>query len=146
MKKLMPAVWLLLIFLSVSIIATVDRQQTFASMNFGSTKFSLQIADTEHKRQIGLSGQTSLPRNGGMVFVFERPEAVCFWMRDMRFDLDIIWLDSDKKIIKIAEAISPNTYPQSFCPGGLAKYVVELNSGVTRQLGMAFGQSLPIKL
>lgn len=88
-----------------------------------------EIADTEEKRSRGLSGRKNLPEGAGMLFIFEIPAKYSFWMKDMRFPLDIIWIDENKKIIAISENISPNTYPTSFSPSDPVKYVLEVNAG-----------------
>jgi hypothetical protein len=103
--------------------------------------FGLEVADTDEKRIKGLSGRDSLPDNGGMLFVFDRAEEQCFWTKDMRFNLDIIWIDEQKKIIKIQENISPDTYPGSFC-GDNTKYVLEFNRGFASKYGLKAGTTL----
>jgi uncharacterized membrane protein (UPF0127 family) len=64
-----------------------------------------------------------------MLFVFDTEGEQCMWMKDTLIPLDMIWLDSSKKVIKIAENVSPETYPKAFCPPSPAMYVIELNSG-----------------
>lgn len=82
----------------------------------------------------GLGGRNSLPERNGMLFVFEKADKHCFWMKDMRFSLDIIWLDSQKQVVKVASEVSANSYPQRFCPDEPAKYVIELNPGLAGSL------------
>ena len=53
----------------------------------------------------------------------------------MNFNIDMIWLDSDKRVVSIEEDVSPDTYPDKFCPDTPAKYVLEINSGLSGQLG-----------
>jgi uncharacterized membrane protein (UPF0127 family) len=62
-------------------------------------------------------------------------------MKDMRFNLDIIWMNNQKKIIKIKENISPNTYPDEFCADD-AKYVLEFNQGFASKHGLKLGTTL----
>lgn len=69
----------------------------------------VQLASTEGDRNLGLSGKDKLKMYNqgdkivteGMLFVFEYPQTTSFWMKDMNFDLDMIWLDSDFKILHI---------------------------------------------
>jgi len=49
-----------------------------------------------------------------MLFVFEEPKIRSFWMKDMSFPIDIIWVDEGLEIVGIEKRISPNTYPKTF--------------------------------
>jgi len=104
---------------------------------------TLEKADNESKREQGLSYRNSMPATQGMLFVFDRPEEQCFWMKDMKYSLDLIWLDQNKRIIDVKEHVAPETYPQSFCVGN-SKYVIELNSGVYKKTHLSIGQKLEL--
>lgn len=99
------------------------------TIRISGQEIQVEIADTEEKRSRGLSGRKNLPEDSGMLFLFELPAEYSFWMKDMRFSLDIIWIDENKKIVAISENISPNTYPNSFSPSQNVKYVLEVNAG-----------------
>ncbi len=104
----------------------------------------LEIADTESERARGLSGRAALGENEGMLFIFDEPEMPGFWMKDMHFPIDIIWLDENRQIVGLHENIAPDTYPAIFYPPRLVeagpprpiKYVLEVNAGwvAARQL------------
>ena len=66
-----------------------------------------EVADTVAKRERGLSGWTNLAPNAGMWFVFEQPGEYPFWMPDMNFAIDIIWVGSNFNIVEIANNVSP---------------------------------------
>ena len=66
-----------------------------------------EVADTVAKREQGLSGWTNLAPNAGMWFVFEQPGEYPFWMPDMNFAIDIIWVGSNFNIVEIANNVSP---------------------------------------
>lgn len=108
----------------------------------GGQKFYFEVADETAEQTNGLSNRDRLLPNTGMLFVFDEPGEQCLWMKDMKFDLDIIWLDEDKKIVKIKENVSPETYPDTFCSEKPAKYVIEVNSGVVAEAGLALGKTL----
>lgn len=100
---------------------------------------------TEPKdRAIGLAKYDSLPEDRGMLFVFDQPNQACIWMKDMKFSIDIIWLNENKKVIKIERNVAPETYPESFCPEGSAKYVIELSNGVADKANISIGQQINI--
>lgn len=123
-------VWLIAFKVKASIVCLQTTQECF----------TVGVADKENEKIAGLSNRVNLPEDKGMLFVFEDTEKQCFWMRNMRFNLDIIWLDDQKTITKTKENISPDTYPNSFC--GNAKYVLEFNHGFTAKYGLKPGTTL----
>lgn len=105
--------------------------------------YTLQVADTGPKRELGLGQRSNLGPREGMLFAYNAPaDDYCFWMKDMRFSLDMIWLDSNKRIVHIEPSVSPGTYPHSFCPGASSQYVIELNAGRAHDLRLQTGQQL----
>ncbi len=117
-------------------------------------KIFVQVADTPESRTRGLSGQSpfkiykenSQNITEGMLFVFDKPETSSFWMKDMNFDLDIIWLDEYFNIVHIENALvssynsrDPNS-SQTFTNGDyLAKYVLEVKMGVAEKFDLQVG-------
>ena len=107
-------------------------------------KVMAEIADTEEKRERGLSGRKNLPEDAGMIFIFEIPAKYSFWMKDMRFPLDIIWVDKNKQVSAISKNIFPETYPASFTPSENVKYVLEVNAGWTEKNGVRVGDFIEL--
>lgn len=103
--------------------------------------YTLERADTNQSRIKGLSDRSELKPQTGMLFVFDAPSKECIWMKDMHFNLDIVWLDEAKKVTKIEQDVSPATYPNSFCSDN-TKYVIELNSGDVTKLKLETGNKL----
>ncbi|MBI2612436.1 DUF192 domain-containing protein [Candidatus Kaiserbacteria bacterium] len=89
----------------------------------------VEIADTSGERERGLSGKEGLAEDEGMLFVFEEDGRPAFWMKDMLFAIDILWISSDGAIVHIEENVAPETYPTAFAPRNEARYVVELPAG-----------------
>lgn len=89
----------------------------------------IEVARTPEEQARGLSGRESLAENAGMLFVYEQSITPSFWMKEMNFPLDIIWIGEDKKIVDITENMLPETYPQTFQPKALVQYVLEVNAG-----------------
>ncbi len=83
-----------------------------------------------------------MPREFGMLFIFPELGRQSFWMKDMLFPIDIIWVDADKKVVGIASDVLPETYPETFAPPSEIKYVLELNSGGAASYGIATGTQL----
>lgn len=94
----------------------------------------------------GLSDFPSLPSNTGMLFMFPEPGFYSFWMKDMNFSLDMIWLDRDNRVVTIHENISPDTYlqnhPQTFQPTKPASAVIEVPGGFVQKNNLSVGDIL----
>lgn len=105
----------------------------------------VSIADNELSREHGLSGRAGLSPNEGMLFVFPVDGRYAFWMKDMRFAIDILWLANDGTITYIQPSVVPATYPESFTPKtGLARYVLELPAGYTIENNIKVGDKVQI--
>ncbi len=103
---------------------------------------ALEIADSDAERQRGLSGRENLTSETGMLFVFKRAGYHAFWMPDMRFPLDIIWMDRNFLVVDIEEGVTPDTYPKLFYPSQEASFVLELNAGQAKEYGITTGSRL----
>ena len=89
------------------------------------------VADTPEEREQGLSGWTGLSEDEGMLFVFEKDGEPAFWMKDMKFAIDILWISSEGVVVDMRQDVSPETYPTAFAPRSEARYVLELPAGYT---------------
>jgi len=90
--------------------------------------FNLYIADTEKKITEGLSVFKTIKNNEWMIFIFPQEWNYWFWMKNMKFDIDLLWIDKNWKIIWYINNFKKETYPEVFFPPKNIKYVVELNS------------------
>lgn len=109
------------------------------TIHVGSASVVVEVADTETARELGLSGHAPLADGQGMLFVFDQDALWGFWMKDMRFAIDILWLDSSGRVVTIAANVSPDSYPQTFYPKMPARYVVELPAGYAAAHSIAEG-------
>lgn len=116
------------------------------SVKLGDTDYDLDIADTPEKQTLGLGKRVDLPPGQGMVFVYESAGQRCFWMKDMGFPIDIVWLDSQQRVVTIESELSPDTYPKTYCPSKDAQYVVELYPGTAVKAGLNLGDTIDLKL
>lgn len=91
----------------------------------------LEIANTPEALTKGLMGRQSLPSNGGMFFVFDRPLPLTFWMKDTLISLDIIFLDSDLNVVTIYKSVRPNQTEETYPASAYSQYVIETNAGWT---------------
>lgn len=111
-----------------------------------------QIADTENERSMGLSFTKKLDENAGMLFIFENVGTKNFWMRDMNYNIDIIWIDENKSVIGFfenADKISYNAKKPEFSriyrsPEN-TKYVLEVATGTIQNLKIKTGDLLEFR-
>jgi uncharacterized membrane protein (UPF0127 family) len=108
----------------------------------GSNRFKVQDASTEEQRGIGLGGRKCLGGDKGMLFTFNRPGTYGFWMKEMNFSIDIIWLDIDKKVVSVEKDVRPSSYPRIYYPSEPSLYVLEVKAGISDQDSIAIGQQL----
>lgn len=102
------------------------------------------LANTAETRVKGLSGMESLPKDTVMLFVFDTPDKYGIWMKDMKFPIDIIWLDQDGKVITLESNVSPDTFPKVFFPLENSLYTIEANSGFIDQNQLEVGSFFSI--
>ncbi len=93
----------------------------------------VEIADDYKSQKLGLTGRDSLGRDRGMLFVFGSESKRAFWMKGMKFPLDIIWINRDKEIVDIAGNVPPcNTRScPTYAPKNDSLYVLEVNANFT---------------
>lgn len=118
--------------------------KTESCKRVGTICYDLEKADTNESRIRGLSGREVLAENAGMLFVFDSDGEQCMWMKDTLISLDMIWLDSSKRVIKIEENITPDTFPTAFCPPSPARYVIELNQGEIKKNRILAGDTIDL--
>ena len=111
-------------------------------MKVGRETFTLEVADTPKKQQLGLMHRKSMPQDRGMIFVFPDEQERFFWMKNTLIPLDIVYLDAKGKVVSV-KPMKPQdeTSVPSDSP---AKYAVELNQGAARRAGVAAGDVLTV--
>ena len=134
------------------------RESTSSASSSGLTEVSANtlnvratVASDSKERQRGLSGKDSLPLDEGMLFVFEESGVYPFWMKDMKFSIDIIWIDEEKRIVQIVDSALPQSGRDDseltiYRPGASAKYVLEINAGLSRLHNLQVGSSVNFEL
>lgn len=114
----------------------------------GGQTVAVTIADTDASREKGLGGRTGLSDHEGMLFVFPQDGYYAFWMKDMQFSIDIVWIAADGTVVYIEPNLSPSTYPTAFEPTKTARYVLELPAGFMQRYNVTIGNkaTLPSSL
>lgn len=116
------------------------QKSDVTTVSFDNYDVVVRVVDDEAERTKGLSGSGPLDDDEGMLFVFPVEDRYGFWMKDMNYPIDIIWLDSQKRIVDIKAGAEPSTYPEVFSPGENARYVVELKAGMVGENRLRIGQ------
>ena len=96
---------------------------------------------------MGLMFRENMGENEGMLFIFEAKEAQGFWMKNMKFPLDIIWVSAYKRIIDINENIPPcqGQICESYASRERIKYAIEVNAGFVKKNSIKKGQEVSFK-
>ncbi len=125
-----------LLLIAVVITAVVRNQDSETKVQLVGKTFNTQVARSESEKQIGLSGREVLGENDGMLFVFDKPDFYSFWMKNMKFPIDIIYINGDKitTIIKNASPSPSNEDLVIYRPKEESDKVFEINAGLADQL------------
>ena len=114
------------------------------------TVLTAEIAATGEERATGLMRRTTLDRNKGMLFVFPAESINQFWMKDTLIPLDMIWMDSQKRVIYVEKGAPPCPVIRQTCPtygpSAPAVYVLELAAGTADRLGIKPGAALTFQV
>lgn len=120
-----------------------SARATFLVDGDPATTVTLEVADTDEERRRGLMNRTSLPKNHGMVFVYEDAAQRTFWMKNTKISLDIVFVAANGTVLNVAHADpQPNASDaelRRYSSDGPAKYVVEVNQGFANRTGVEAG-------
>ena len=96
--------------------------------------YKIEFAKTYSQQELGLSERPCFPKDGALVFLFPTDDTFGIWMKDMKFAIDVLWLDKDKKVVHIVENMDPKSYPTVYYPPTDARYVIEVNAGQAKSV------------
>jgi hypothetical protein len=140
--------WILALFLAIIVFVSwqlwrVREAALGSQLQIGQAVVAIEIRDTPAGRSIGLSGRESLEENEGVLFIFEEPDQYQFWMLDMNFDLDFVWIN-EGLVVDISEHIPApdkltNEPPMTVRPSQPATWILEVNSGWVEANGIRVG-------
>lgn len=154
MKKLI-AVYVALI-IAVILLAVARTGGNFSIPNpfrgsaeakIGDKKINLILAKSDKDRMKGLSGRNNLAEDQGMLFIFEKKGKYGFWMRDMKFPIDIIYID-DKTVVYLVESAPAGSQAPNltvYAPDTDVNRVLELNAGGAKKYGIKKGTKITFK-
>ena len=108
---------------------------------WGKARFSVEVADDTAERAKGLMHRRSLPLSAGMLFIYERPQPLNFWMRNTLIPLDLLFIDERGVVQKIHHSAKP--LDETPIPGGDDLLsVLEINGGLSKRLGITEGSEI----
>lgn len=126
---------------------TYEANATFI-LPSGNASFRCEVADTPTERQTGLMNRQYLDNGTGMLFVFDSPVSVSFWMKDTLIPLDIVFINETGHVVNIARADPepgvPDTQLTRYSSQGPVLWVLELNQGACARDGIVPGTPVEI--
>lgn len=137
-----PLAILAIVFLAFCVLAFKYLNDRRVIIN--GQKFDVATVDTVESREKGLSGWPRLGKNQGMLFKYSESGEYCIWMKDMKFNIDAIWVDGANKVVATKENLTPQSYPEVFCPDKEAKYILEIPSGAVSSHHIIVGNQVNI--
>lgn len=146
-------VGVLIACMMVAFVVTVTQMPTSASVspigkasiNVGGSKVLLDVATTQAQQALGLSGRASLDKDSGMFFPFVEAQRPGFWMKDMNFPLDFIYMKGGK-VVELKENVQPPIVPVPFFPNEEVDGVLEVNAGWVKDNHIEVGDSVSYPL
>lgn len=135
------AILLALALLPGRAIAACDEDMLDLRWSGGTAHFEVEIADDPAERATGLMHRATMPSSSGMLFVYDSPRMVSFWMKDTLIPLDMLFIDARG----VVRAIRENAVPQDLTPipsGQEVQFVLEVNGGLSARLGIEPGAEM----
>ena len=136
---------LLLALAGLTCAAAVGAQEArfaMTALTAGMHVVKAEIARTDAERAQGLMFREDLPRNAGMVFVFDAPARQCMWMKDTPLPLSVAFIDADGKIVNIID-MQPHTLDSHCSTKGVpVRYALEMHQGWFRQRHIKAGMRI----
>jgi len=113
----------------------------------GTKEYKINLTQTEEDRKKGLAVFDSLTANEGMLFSFDQEDYYVFWMKEMKFNIDIIFLDKDKKVLDVFENVKAEPGVQdmdlkTYSSKLKSQFIIELKEGETRKNGIKPGDTV----
>lgn len=136
------------IFFTILIITLLLGRNKNTEVLVNDQTFNVSIADSDSEKQIGLSGAEVLGANEGMLFLFDNPDLYSFWMNDMKFPIDIIFINGNRVTTVISNAQAPknpNETLQIYKPNSESDKVLEINAGLANKYNIKEGTIINIE-
>ena len=134
-------------FVWTYICAEQPSDSSLKTVTFPDNKIiHVKLADTRETQTRGLSGAPDLNSFDGMLFIFPEEHTARFWMKEMNFPLDIIYLNNQKQIVEIHRELPPcadiAACPKISAAGANVRFVLEIAAGKAAESNLQIGQTL----
>lgn len=130
-------------------INNLFNKTTTSTVTINSAIYKIELAKTQKEKTEGLSGRVGLAKDAGMLFIFDKPSYYSFWMRGMKFPLDIIFILNDK-VVAIYKNLPPasanDENPPQYGSNAVSDNVLEINAGEATKNNIKVGDAVIIKL
>ena len=131
----------------LTVVAALPACARGPAVELKGQRFSIEIAEDDAAREHGLMGRESMPQDHGMLFVFQDDQPRAFWMKNCKFPQDMLFFDAERRLISVQHDVPACTADPcpSYSSGAPARYVLELNAGQARKLGISPGDEMQIQ-
>ena len=132
-----------------SVLGQQKEQNQTALVSVGGENLTVTLSTTPESQSKGLAIKNSIAQNEGMLFIFKSPQKYSFWMKDMKFPIDIIWINSTGKIVHIEKNLQPCVFLipcPSYTPNDDSLYVLEVVSNFTNKFDINIGDAVESKV
>jgi uncharacterized membrane protein (UPF0127 family) len=139
MKSVLAAFWVALAWGSA--VQACSPSSVFMRGDWGQARFTVEVADDANERAQGLMHREHLASSAGMLFVYEKPQRLSFWMRNTLIELDMLFIDARG----VVQHIHHRAQPLDETPilgGNNLTHVLEINGGMAERLGIEVGSVL----
>lgn len=149
----MSKVYILLV--ALPLLATSCSKQAEFLYNDGAVelagrRLNVQVADQIEEQQQGLSGRAGISENEGMLFIYDRPIRAGFWMKDMLFPIDIVWIREgrvvDLSLLAAPEPGKPDHELKVYFPKTEVDQVLEVAGGWVTGNNLTIGDEVSVSI
>jgi len=130
---------------TIGLNTDISRDQTIPltiESREGAVRLNVLVADSPEEQTRGLMFVNSLPEDQGMLFIFQKESMQGFWMKNTYISLDIIFINSKKEIINIAQNTTPLKEDVRYSSDSPSLYVLEVNAGFSARHDLKSGDSV----
>ncbi len=144
-QKITITMLFVLFLLILSGCGLLENNTGSAELRIGGGVFQVEVAGTPGEKVTGLSGRDGLAEDAGMLFVYEEADRYSFWMKDMNFPLDFIWINEDR-VVDLDKNITPEDVqpPKAISPKVKADKVLEVKAGSIEKYNIETGDRVQL--
>jgi hypothetical protein len=147
-RKIIIAFAVLILAIIIFMAFSSNQNKKQATVCFNESCFKVELAISNEQKIKGLMNRKSMANDYGMLFVYDNSGIYNFWMKDTLIPLDIIWINENREAVFIKENAEPCM--EGVCaainPGVESKYVLELNAGSAKKIGLNLSNKLDINI